>query len=104
MSENFVPQVRMGRRTAQTSLYIGDAMKVEVGKHQRILFVETLLVEYELDPAIGYWKWTAATLYGAWGDGRPGHTTFKYQAAETPFWVVALIHRHVPEYRKTRES
>jgi|SRR5690349_10450358 len=96
--------VRRGRRTAQTIIYVtGDNKTVEVGTHQRLLFVDNVLIEYENEPAKDFWRWTVVTAWGYFGDGSTGHKMWKYgSSTDIPDWVVNLVYTYVPEHRRVR--
>ena len=92
--------VRVGRRTAQVMLWVTDQY-VEVGTHQRRLFLNSVLVEYEHDR--GYWRWETVTVFGAFGDGKPGTRAWRRDInTDLPDWMVLLIYKHVPEFREVR--
>jgi len=100
--DNFVPSYTMGRRTTQTMLHITDRVSIEAGKRNRTMYVSDVLAEYEWLPQVGYWRWTVATVFGSYSDGKPASAHWKYGSSDVPFWVVALVHGHYPEFRKTR--
>ena len=102
MSENFVPSVRMGRRTAQTMLDVTEKVSVNVGKHSKTLWVDHILLEYELEPSAGFWRWTTVTVFGYWSDGEVGSQRWDYGTQEVPYFVIALVYTYVPEYRTVR--
>ena len=90
--------VRVGRRTAQIMLYV-DGQTVEVGTHQRKLFIESILVEYDAER--GYWRWETVTAFGVFGDAKAGTKSWKRDSStDIPGWIVILIYSHVPEFRK----
>jgi hypothetical protein len=95
---NESPNVRVGRRTAQTMLHV-DGMSTEVGTHQRKLFIESLLIEYNADR--GHWRWETVTAFGVFGDGKPGNKAWiRDSSSDIPEWAVILIYTHVPQYRE----
>jgi len=104
VSENVVPNVRVGRRTAQTMLDVTEKASVEIGKHSKTLWVDHVLLEYELEPEVGFWCWTTVTVFGYWGNGEFGSHSWKYGTHEVPYFVRALVYTYVPQYRIVRSQ
>lgn len=96
------PRVDVGVQEYWTRLTLREPLSIEVGKRRKVLFVESVCIQFENLPERGFWRWKTVTLFGHWGTGVSGMVCWEYADMEVPLWLVTLIYTHVPEFRKVK--
>ena len=55
------PRVDVGTQEYRVTLALKEQLSIETGKHRRVLFVESVYIQFENLPERGFWRWKTVT-------------------------------------------